>query len=268
MDDRQAAAASREEPVHIEPIAHIRTPYPTKFGVPRQPGLVDALEARVVFEPSYRNAAAVRGLEGFEYIWLIWGFSHNAREGEWSPTVRPPVLGGTRRMGVFATRSSFRPNGLGLSSVRLLGVEPEGDCQDGGHGPVLRVGGADMVDGTPVFDVKPYLPDWDAHPGARSGWRDQAAWSELEVEIPPAELAKVPSELREGLMQVLRQDPRPAYTRAGQEGRVFWVPLADLAVRFTVADGVLAVVEVVRLDAGQLARLRETGTLSELDGRS
>ncbi len=248
----------------LEPIAYIHTLYPTKFGVPRQPGLVDALEAQVVFTPAFRSPDAVRGLEGFEYIWLIWGFSHNERDGSWSSTVRPPVLGGVRRVGVFATRSSFRPNGLGLSSVRLLGVELGAACPDGGRGPLLRVGGADMVDGTPVFDVKPYLPAWDAHPDAHTGWWQQDAWPELAVEVPSAELAKVPPGLREGLLQMLRQDPRPAYTRSGQEDRVFWVPLADLAVRFTVARGVLTVVEVVRLSADQLARLRAAGTLEEL----
>lgn len=263
-----ATAESREVFVpneSIEPIAHICTPYPTKFGVPRQPGLVDALEAQVVFGPDYRNPDALRGLEGFDYVWLIWGFSHNGRNGEWSPTVRPPVLGGTRRMGVFATRSSFRPNGLGLSSVRLLGVEPDAVYPEGGHGPLLRVGGADMVDGTPVFDIKPYLPSWDSHPDARTGWRELAGWSELDVDAPPSELAKVPARLREGLMQMLRQDPRPAYARYGREGRVFWVPIANLAVRFTVAGSLLSVVDVVALDADQLARLRSKGSLEELE---
>ena len=250
----------------LEPIGLIHTPYPTKFGVPRQPGLVDALEARVELEPAYRNPDALRGLDGFEYVWLVWGFSHNGRAGSWSPTVRPPVLGGTRRMGVFATRSSFRPNGLGLSCVRLLSVEADAAYQAGGRGPLLRVGGADTVDGTPLYDIKPYLPAWDAHPGAHVGWREEAEWTELEVEVPAGELAKVPPELREGLVQVLRQDPRPAYAREGREGRVYWVPLADLAVRFTVAGRVLTVVGIDRLDAGQTRRLRETGSLREYEG--
>lgn len=249
----------------LDVVARVRTPYPTKFGVPRQPGLVDALDATLEFEPPYRNPDALRGLEGFSYVWLVWGFSHNAREdGGWSPTVRPPILGGTRRLGVFATRSSFRPNGLGLSSVRLLGVEQDARYADGSRGPLLRLGGADMVDGTPVFDVKPYLPSSDAHPDAQVGWKEQAAWRELEVRVPPAELQKVPQRLRDGLMQVLAQDPRPAYTRAGQEGRAFWVPLENLAVWFRVSGDVLTVVRVDVLDEARLERLRATGTVEGL----
>lgn len=294
--------------MELEVIARVRTAYPTKFGVPRQPGLVDALPATVEFEPEYRNADAVRGLEGFDYVWLIWGFSHNERavgaggagaggsagpgdgrnvgagvgEAEggaaarptWSPTVRPPILGGTTRQGVFATRSSFRPNGLGLSSVRLAGVEPDAPYADGSRGPVLHVRGADMVDGTPVFDVKPYLADTDSHPEARLGWKQGVRWPEIErVVVPPQELAKVPAELREGLIQVLRQDPRPAYTRAGQEGREFWVPLGSrpghaIAAYFTVTPAPddpdapeLRVTRIERLSDVQLARLRATGTL-------
>ena len=244
----------------LDPIAYMRTPYPTKFGVPRQPGLVDALEARVEFAPAFRNADALRGLEGFEYVWLIWQFSRNVREG-WSPTVRPPILGGTRRMGVFATRSSFRPNDLGLSSVRLLAVELDAPYADGSRGPLLCVAGADMVDGTPVYDIKPYLPSSDAHPDARIGWKEAAAWRELEVVIPQAELAKVPPELRRGLVQVLEQDPRPAYTRSGQEGRTFWTPVDRLAVRFTVEGGILTVTRIDVLDDAQMERLRATGTV-------
>lgn len=248
--------------VVIEPVAFVRSPYPTKFGVPRQPGLVDALEGRVEFAPAYRNADAVRGLAGFGYVWLLWQFSHNVREGgAWSPTVRPPLLGGSERVGVFATRSSFRPNNLGLSSVRLLGVDEDATCADGGRGPVLRVAGLDMADGTPVFDVKPYLPDSDAHPDAAVGWRATRAWPELDVDIPPEELARVPERLRAGLVQVLRQDPRPAYARTGQEGRVFWTPLADLAVRFTVSGSRLTVVGVERLGKAELDHLRATGNL-------
>lgn len=261
--------------MQLDVIARIKSAYPTKFGVPRQPGLVDALEARVVFEPAYRNADALRGIEGFDCLWLIWGFSHNLRGGEgeacenaasaWSPTVRPPRLDGTRRMGVFATRSSFRPNGLGLSCVRLVGVD-----LDGADAPTLRVTGADMVDGTPIYDVKPYLPRFDSHPDARAGWVEEAAWPEIErVEIPPAELAKVPEDLREPLVQLLRQDPRPAYTRTGQEGREFWVPLGDVVAYFVVDAGeaskplhrTLRVTHVVRLNDDQLDRLRRTGTV-------
>lgn len=248
----------------LEPVAHVRTPYPTKFGVPRQPGLVDALEATVEFEPAFRNPDALRGLEGFGYVWLVWSFNHNLRGGAWSPTVRPPILGGTQRLGVFATRSSFRPNGLGLSSVRLLGVEADARYADGARGPLLRVGGADMVDGTPVFDIKPYLPSSDAHPDAAVGWKGQAVWGELRVEIPPDQLEKVPPRLREGLRQVLAQDPRPAYTRAGQEGRAFWVPLENLAVWFRVAGDELRVVRVDVLDEAHMERLRATGTVEGL----
>lgn len=254
--------------MELEVIARVRTAYPTKFGVPRQPGLVDALPATVEFEPDYRSADAVRGLELFDYVWLIWGFSHNERGAEpgrgpvsadgmaggviparraWSPTVRPPILGGTVRQGVFATRSSFRPNGLALSSVRLVEVEADASYRDGSRGPVLHVRGADMVDGTPVFDVKPYLADTDSHPEARLGWKQGVRWPEIErVVVPPAEMAKVPDELREGLVQMLRQDPRPAYTRHGQEGREFWVPLGSepgsaVAVYFVVGSVVGAV---------------------------
>lgn len=242
-------------PTHtIEAIATVRTPYPVKFGVPRQPGLVDALESRVVFEPQYRSADAVRGLETFEWLWLVWGFSHNAEAG-WTPTVRPPRLGGTARMGVFATRSSFRPNALGLSCVRLAGIDDDPEC-----GPVLRVVGADMVDGTPVFDIKPYLPFCDAHPEAGGGWIETCDWPELEVRVPPACMAAVPERLRAGLVQLLAQDPRPAYTRKGQEGRQFWVPLENLAVWFEVEGGVLTVTRVQTLDEAQMARLRATGT--------
>ncbi len=267
--------------MELDAIACVRTAYPTKFGVPRQPGLADALPARVEFAPAYRNADAVRGLEGFDYVWLIWGFSHNDR-GEasaerpaWSPTVRPPILGGTARQGVFATRSSFRPNGLGLSSVRLAGVELDAPYPDGSRGPVLHVRGADMVDGTPVYDVKPYLADTDSHPQARLGWKQGVRWPEIErVVVPPDEMARVPEALREGLVQVLRQDPRPAYTRRGQEDREFWVPLGSepgeaVAVYFTVAAGLeadqpaaseLRVTRVRELSDDELDRLRATGT--------
>lgn len=236
----------------LEPVAIARTPYPVKFGVPRQPGLVDALEATVELVDPYRDPDALRGLEGFDCIWLIWGFSHNRREG-WTPTVRPPRLGGTERMGVFATRSSFRPNGLGLSCVRLMGVEVSAMR--------LRVVGIDVVDGTPIYDIKPYLPFCDSHPQATTGWVEERTWNELRVEIPAAELAKVPPALQRGLYQLLEQDPRPAYTRGTQDGREFWVPLADLVVRFIVAGDLLTVTRIDTLDAAQLERLRATGQI-------
>lgn len=247
--------------MQLEPVAYVRSPYPAKLGVPRQPGLVDALEGRVEFAPRYRSRDAVRGLAGFEYVWLIWQFSHNVRPaGEWSPTVRPPLLGGGVRLGVFATRSSFRPNSLGLSSVRLLAVEEDALCSDGGRGPVLRVAGLDMADWSPVLDVKPYLPDSDAHPQAAVGWRADLDWPELEVDIPDSELAKVPPGLVEGLRQMLRQDPRPAYARA-QEGREFWVGLSDLVARFVVTGRLLRVTRIDRLAPRELELLRETGSL-------
>ena len=248
-------SASHPANLQIKPIARIRTPYPTKFGVPRQPGLVDALESTVVFEPEYRHPDAVRGLEGFEYVWLIWEFSHNQRD-TWRPTVRPPVLGGNKRMGVFATRSSFRPNGLALSSVKLLRVELTES-----RGPVLHVGGADMVDGTPIYDIKPYIPAYDCHPEAQTGWRGDAEWHELEVSWAPGVLEQVPPELREGMRQVLAQDPRPAYTRSGQEDRPFWLPLAGFAVRFKVDGRRLEVFAVEKLTKEELRQLEERGSL-------
>lgn len=247
-------------PMVLEPVAVARTPYPVKFGVPRQPGLADALEATVELVAPYEDADALRGLAGFDWVWLVWGFSHNRREG-WTPTVRPPRLGGTERMGVFATRSSFRPNGLGLSCVRLLAVEPAGERADGSRGPLIRVRGADMVDGTPIYDIKPYLAFCDSHPDAASGWVEERGWTELEVDIPAAEAAKVPERLREGLRQLLAQDPRPAYTRGSQDGREFWVPLENLAVRFTVQGDYLAVTSIDRLDGEQMERLRATGQI-------
>ena len=253
--DPAATPASSLEPLQLKPIAHIRTPYHTKFGVPRQPGLVDALESTVVFEPEFRLADAVRGLEGFEYIWLIWEFSHNQREG-WKATVRPPVLGGNKRMGVFATRSSFRPNGLALSSVKLLRVELTEN-----RGPVLHVGGADMVDGTPIYDIKPYIPAYDCHPEAQAGWRSEAEWHELQVSWAPGVIERVPLHLREGLRQVLAQDPRPAYTRSGQEDRPFWLPLAGLAVRFKVRGRELEVFAVEKLTPQELRQLEDQGSL-------
>lgn len=169
----------------MRPIAHIRSDFSTKFGVPRQSGLVDTLEATVVFEPEFRNPDALRGLEGFSHIWLVWVFSASVRQ-TWSPTVRPPPLGGNARMGVFATRSPFRPNPIGLSSVRLAGVESTPDL-----GTVLRVRGADLMDGTPILDIKPYLPYGDCHPDAVGGFASAPAGAVLEVEIPPSLLAQV-----------------------------------------------------------------------------
>lgn len=220
----------------MEPIARIHTDFSTKFGVPRQSGLVEALEAEIIFEPPYRDPAALRGLEGFSHLWLVWVF-HQAAGRPWSPTVRPPRLGGNRRMGVFATRSPFRPNPVGLSAVKLAGIEAAGPS-----GPVLRVRGADLVDGTPILDIKPYLPYADCIPEASGGFAPQPALAPLTVEIPPALLERVPPERREALEAVLAQDPRPRY-QADPE-RIYGFTFAGLEVRFTVEGEWLTVREV------------------------
>jgi len=221
-------------------IAHIRTDFPSKFGIPRQSGLVDELEGTVVFAPEYRDPSALRGLEGYSHIWLIWEFSESKPE-KWSPTVKPPRLGGNKRVGVFATRSPFRPNPLGLSCVRLMGIEmgtPEG--------PVLHVAGADLLDGTPIFDIKPYLPYVDSHPEASGGFTDGIDYRLLKVDFPEALLSGIPEDKREALIQVLAQDPRPGY-RHGEDGRRYGVCFAGFDVRFTVDAEVLRVVEVVNM---------------------
>ena len=224
---------SQPIPMHI--IARIRTDFPTKFGIPRQSGLADA-PARIIFEPEYRNADALRGIEGYTHLWLLWHFSEAERDG-WSPTVRPPKLGGNQRMGVFATRSPFRPNAIGLSSVRLERVElhtPEG--------PVLQVRGADLMDGTPILDIKPYLPYTDAHPDAAGGFAAQALQQTVAVACPPALLARLPADRRQALLDVLAQDPRPGYQH--EPGRVYGFPFAGFEVRFTVEDDRLTVVSI------------------------
>ena len=219
-------------------VARIRSDFPTKFGIPRQSGLVEALKASVIFEPEYRNPDALRGLEGFSYLWLIWQFSEAVRDG-WSPTVRPPRLGGNTRMGVFATRSPFRPNPIGLSCVRLERVE-----QHPALGPVLLVSGADLMDGTPILDIKPYLPYGDCHPDAVGGFASAPAGAVLEVEIPPSLLAQVPEDRREALIGVLAQDPRPHYQK--DSDRVYGFGFAGLEVRFTVSEGHLTVREILQ----------------------
>ena len=225
----------------IQAIAHIRSDFPTKFGIPRQSGLVSDLRAAVVFAPAYRSPEAVRGLEEFSRIWLIWQFSQSLREG-WSPTVRPPRLGGNRRLGVFASRSPFRPNALGLSCVELKGVELHRDL-----GPVLHVAGADLMDGTPIFDIKPYVPYSDAHPEAAGGFTDQVARRRLTVDCPPDLLAMVPEEKRPALLGVLAEDPRPAYQ--GDPERIYGMGFAGLEVRFTVEGDRLTVRGVERAES-------------------
>ena len=218
-------------PMHI--IARIRSDFPTKFGIPRQSGLVEDLRATVVFEPEYRNPDALRGLEGFSHIWLIWQFSQAVRDG-WSPTVRPPRLGGNTRMGVFATRSPFRPNPIGLSCVRLVGMEKDPEL---GH--VLVVAGADLMDGTPILDIKPYLPYADSHPEALGGFTGNVEGKVLEVNFPPELLDQVPEDKREALIGVLSRDPRPSYQHDPE--RVYGMAFAGLEVRFSVDGDVLHV---------------------------
>ena len=214
-------------------IAEIRSDFPTKFGIPRQSGLVPELEATVVFRPEYRVPEALRGIEGYSHLWLLWEFSETRREG-WRPTVRPPRLGGNRRVGVFASRSPFRPNPIGLSCVRLLGVE-----QHPQWGTVLRVAGADLMDGTPLYDIKPYLPHADCRPEATGGYSAEGLAHTVAVVIPPEWEAQIPPRHRAALRAVLAQDPRPAYQQ--DAGRVYGFCYAGLEVRFTVEGGVLTV---------------------------
>ena len=220
----------------IRPIARIRCDLKEKFGVPRQAGIVEALEGRIVFEPEFRDPEALRGMEGFSHLWLIWQFSEAVREGDWSPTVRPPRLGGNTRLGVFATRSPFRPNALGLSCVRLLGLERDGEL-----GTVLRVGGADLMDGTPIYDIKPYVPYADSHPEALSGFAPDAGKS-LTVDFPQPLLERVPPEKREGLLGVLARDPRPRYQNDPE--RLYGLRFGEQNVKFTVDGDRLTVREV------------------------
>ena len=226
----------------IRPIARYYGDLGEKFGVPRQAGVVEELEGSVIFEPQYRDPEALRGIEGFDRLWLIWQFSENLRDREdWSPTVRPPRLGGNTRMGVFATRSPFRPNALGLSCVRLLGIE-----QDRKKGTVLRIGGADLVSGTPIFDIKPYIPYADAHPEARSGFAPDAG-AKLTVEFPPALEALVPAQKRRALRGVLANDPRPRYQNDPE--RVYGLNFAGQNVKFTVEGDRLTVRDVGKREA-------------------
>ncbi len=225
----------------IKAIAHIRSDFPTKFGIPRQAGIVEELEARIIFEPEYRNPDALRGLEGFSHLWLIGEFSQ-ARRQEWSPTVRPPRLGGNKRMGVFATRSPFRPNPIGLSCVKLKRVELSGP-----EGPRIWVTGADLLDGTPILDIKPYLPYADCQPQAVGGFAAAPKEPTLAVEFCPGLLERVPAEKREALTGVLAQDPRPSYQEDPE--RVYGMAFGALDVKFTVRDSVLTVVAV---DSGRI----------------
>ena len=223
--------------MNIDPIAYIRTEFPEKFGIPRQSGLADKLQARIIFEPEYRNPDAVRGLEGFSHIWLIWEFSANRRSG-WQPTVRPPRLGGNEHMGVFATRSPFRPNPLGLSCVRLERIE-----SDPKYGPVIYVRGADIMDGTPIYDIKPYVKYADSRPHAVCGYVDTLPERVLKVVLPSEHSDTVKDrDIIPALVEALSLDPRPSYHDDPE--RVYGLSFAGYNVRFVVKDGVLTVVGI------------------------
>ena len=220
----------------MKTIARIHTDFPTKFGIPRQSGIIASLQATIIFEPEYRNPDAVRGLEDFSHIWLLWQFSEAVRD-DWSPTVRPPRLGGNVRKGVFATRSPFRPNPIGLSSVKLEKVEI-----DSKFGPILHVSGADLMDGTPIYDIKPYIAYTDSHPEAVSGFASTPAEFLLEVVFPESLLQKVPENQRKSLIDVLAHDPRPQYQ--DDPDRIYGMAFGGMEVKFKVEERLLTVVEV------------------------
>lgn len=227
------------ENVNIQVIARMKSDFATKFGIPRQSGLVQQLRSTIVFEPEFRNPDTLRGIEGYSHLWLIWQFSEAVRT-EWSPTVRPPRLGGNTRMGVFATRSPFRPNSLGLSCVRLLGVEHTEK-----YGTVLHVGGADLMDGTPIFDIKPYIPYADCQNDATGGFTDNADDYLLDVDFPQELLTLLPADKQDAAIAVLSHDPRPSYQR--KPDRVYGLTFAGFDIRFTVCDKILTVTEVTPL---------------------
>ena len=223
-------------PNEMRVIARIHNDFPTKFGIPHQSNRLDVLKATIVFEKEYRVRDAVRGLEEYSYIWLLWQFSEAVRDG-WSPTVRPPRLGGNTRMGVFATRSPFRPNNIGLSSVKLEKIE-----QDPVLGPVIHISGADLMDGTPIYDIKPYLPYADSHPEAAGGFTDQIEDYRLEVEFPELLMEQIPKEQREALLEVLANDPRPRYQN--DPDRLYGIAYGQKDIQFRVRDKKLQVVNV------------------------
>ena len=224
--------------MELKVIAYFKSPFSSKFGIPRQSGLVEQVEGAIVFVPEWQRAEAIRGLEEYDYLWLLWGFSANKHEAV-GTTVRPPRLGGNERMGVFATRSPYRPNPIGLSSVRIKKIEV-----DPVNGPVIRVIGADLMDGTPIYDIKPYLEYTDSHTQIRSGMTDTTSWKNLEVVIPD-DLVEVLGEECEALREILALDPRPHYhTDNVQKGRIYGMPFKDRDIRFTVEGNRLTVVEV------------------------
>jgi len=224
--------------MEMKPIAYIHNDYTAKFGIPRQSGIVADVVSTIVFEPQYRNLEAFRGIEGYSHLWLLWIFSEAVRD-TWSPTVLPPRLGGKTRMGVFATRSPFRPNPIGLSSVELVGIEQTKD------GPILQVAGADLMNGTPILDVKPYLPYTDSHPDAIGGFADPVRDYKLEVVFPEDLMEQVPQKLQEPVLGLLAQDPRPSYQN--DPGRLYGVAFGNYDFRFHVKDKVLTVCEVEKL---------------------
>ena len=227
---------SESTQMHI--IARIRSDFSEKFGIPRQSGLVDSTRATIVFEPEYRNPDAFRGLDGYSHLWLIWQFSEAVRK-DWSPTVRPPRLGGNKRMGVFATRSPFRPNPIGLSSVRIVGIDLHS-----AEGPVVHVAGADLLDGTPIYDIKPYLPYTDSHPDARGGFGFTHGEGAVNVCISDELLEKIPANLRESALELLREDPRPGYQH--DPTRIYHMAYADFEISFTVGGETLTVIDVAQ----------------------
>ena len=225
------------EKVEMQVIARIKSDFSTKFGIPRQSGLVKELQATIIMEPEFRNPDMLRGLDGFSHLWLIWQFSANA-EKTWSPTVRPPRLGGNTRLGVFATRSTFRPNFIGLSSVKLEGLEQTKD-----FGTVIHVSGADLMDGTPIFDIKPYIPYGDCHPDATGGFTDTADSYLLEVDFPKELLCKLPEDKQLAAIGVLSHDPRPSYQKDSE--RIYGISFAGFDIRFQVKEDRLTVIEVI-----------------------
>ena len=224
------------ENVNIQIIARMKSDFPSKFGIPRQSGLVQQLRSTIIFEPEYRNADALRGLEDFSHLWIIWQFSKAVRQ-DWSPTIRPPRLGGNTRLGVFATRSPFRPNNLGLSSVEIIGLEHTEQ-----YGTVIHVAGADLMDGTPIFDIKPYIPYSDCHPEATGGFTDTADDFILDVDIPHPLLNKLPEQKRQAVIGILSHDPRPSYQSDSQ--RIYGLSFGGFNIRFRVAENQLTVISI------------------------
>lgn len=222
----------------LKPIAYMQSKFPTKFGIPRQSGLVE-IASTIVFEPDFRNAEALRGLEDFSHLWLIWGFSET-RQKTWSPTVRPPRLGGNKRIGVFATRSPFRPNSLGLSCVKFICTENTKN-----NGCVIHVSGADLMDSTPIYDIKPYLPYTDSHPKAAAGFTDKAQFVELSVHIPPEFKSDIPNDIYNSLVDVLAHNPRPSYQHNPE--RIYGLAFAGLEIKFTINENLLTVCEIEKI---------------------